>query len=87
MLVNWSNWIEAGIGGSSAASIEQVTLAYLIVSLLGPLSWILVVEICRRSRASQDERNRPGGSSGAGLRPALNAARLALPIAKGNKPF
>jgi hypothetical protein len=87
MFIHWSNWIEAGIGGLPAASIEQGALAYLMVSLLGPLSWIVAVEICHRARALQDERNTPGGSSVAGLRPAVLAVRLAMPIAKWNKPF
>jgi hypothetical protein len=91
MLANWGNWIEAGIGASSAASIEQVALAYLMVSLLAPLSWVLLVEICRRTRTSRLEGsaagNAAGESSGAGLRPAAQAARLAMPMARWRKPL
>lgn len=53
-------------------------MAYLLVSLLGPLSWMLVVEICRRgNKAEAGPRSTPGSNS---------AARLALPIAKLRKP-
>lgn len=78
MVTNLSSWIGTGIGGASAASLEQGALAYLMVTLLGPLSWMLVVEICRRARASRSEQENATGS------PAV--ARLALPIAKWKTP-
>jgi hypothetical protein len=78
MVTNLSNWIGTGIGGASAVSVEQGALAYLMVSLLGPLSWMLVVEICRRARASRGEQQSAPGS------PAV--ARLALPLARLKTP-
>lgn len=93
MFAHWGHWIGAEIGGPSGVSIEQVALAYLMVSLLAPLSWVLVVEICRRTRTAQQERNpvaagdMPVESRGAGLQPAAQAARLAIPIARWRKPL
>lgn len=78
MVTNLSNWIGTGIGGAFAVSVEQGALTYLMVSLLGPLSWMFVVEICRRARTSQGEQESQPGSNA--------VARLALPIAKLNKP-
>ena len=78
MFANWINWVGAGMGGASAVSMEQGATAYLMVSLLGPMSWMLAVEICRRTRTPQRERNTPAaGNAG---------ARLALPIARLRKP-
>jgi len=77
MVANWSNWIEAGLGGASVVSMEQGALAYLMVSLLGPLSWVFVVEICRRARTSQGESKNLLGDGA--------VERLALPIARSKK--
>lgn len=48
MIAEWSNWPAAGFGGAWAVSLGQVVAAYLVVSLLGGLSWILTVELGRR---------------------------------------
>jgi hypothetical protein len=77
MLANWINGMGEGLGGLSAA-LEQGALVYLLVSLLGPLSWLLVVEICRRARESEAEWRNPL-AHGALVRLALPAAKLTRP--------
>jgi hypothetical protein len=78
MLANLINWMGAGLGGGSAVSVEQGALVYLMVSLLGPLSWMLVVEICRRAQKSQRGSRNPLAHCA--------VARLALPVARLKKP-
>jgi hypothetical protein len=76
MATNLGNWFLAGIQGVSAASLGKLALGYLAVSLLATLSWVCLVEICRRTQMSQAysrKRHRI-------------VVRLALPIAKLENP-
>jgi hypothetical protein len=61
----------AGLGASSGA-LSEGAVGYLTASVLAPLSWMFVVEVCRRYQISTDgERKRV---------PLSAASRLAVPI-------
>jgi len=45
---SWFVGFDAGVSGT----LQQAALAYLIVAVLAPLSWIVAVEVCRRFRTS-----------------------------------
>jgi hypothetical protein len=76
MLANLIDWIGAGLGGLFAI-VEQGALAYLLVSLLGLLSWMFMVELCQRAR-------KPEGGSGNPLA-RCRVARLVLPVVRLKK--
>jgi hypothetical protein len=78
MATNWGNWVLGAIDSVSLASIGQLLLAYVGVSLLFAASWIVAVEICRRRQVLESavriqKRHRI-------------VVRLALPIAKLENP-
>ena len=53
MIAN-SPWL-GGVDGAGGWPLEGA-LAYFAVAVLGPLTWILAVELCRRARAQQPEQ-------------------------------
>lgn len=68
--MDFGNWI----GGSASGVLEQAAVAYLVVSLLAPLTWMLGVEVCRRFRTPADV------TKGRRINPSL--ARLSLSISR-----
>jgi hypothetical protein len=79
MLINFvANFLGLGLVGGSAGAFEQGALVYLSASVLAPLSWMFIVELCRRAQASAQEKQPP-----LELRPAVS--RLTFTIANLKK--
>lgn len=72
MIANGNTWL-GGADGFGGWPLEGA-LAYFAVAVLGPLTWIIAVEICRRARSRQ-----PGEPSA--IREAA-PSRLALMVAE-----
>lgn len=68
--MSFGSWV----GGSASGTLEQAAVAYLVVSLLAPLTWMLAIEVCRRFGAQADEAK--------GQRPSPSLSRLSISIAK-----
>jgi hypothetical protein len=82
MPTDWTNWMGDAFNVAAAVSVEQGALAYLMVSLLGPLSWMFVVEICRRAHKPESGSKGQLGQA-APVRLAMPLARLARPVPPG----
>jgi hypothetical protein len=75
--MNFGSWL-GGFDGGGSATLQQAALAYLLVSMLAPLSWMLAIEISRRLRTPAGEVK--------GQRREPNLTRLAFSIARSREP-
>jgi hypothetical protein len=71
--MNFGSWF-GGFDGGGSATLQQAAMAYLLVSMLAPLSWMLAIEISRRLRTPAADAK--------GQRREPNLTRLASSIAR-----
>jgi hypothetical protein len=71
--MNFGSWF-GGFDGGGSATLQQAAMAYLLVSMLAPLSWMLAIEISRRLRTPVRDAK--------ALRHEPNLTRLVSSIAK-----
>jgi hypothetical protein len=74
--MNFGSWF-GGFDGGGSATLQQAAMAYLLVSMLAPLSWMLAIEISRRLRTPARDAK--------GQRHEPSLTRLAASIARSRE--
>ncbi|MEX2301051.1 MAG: hypothetical protein WD733_08955 [Bryobacterales bacterium] len=74
--MHFGSWF-GGFDGAASATLQQVAMAYLLVSMLAPLSWMLAIEISRRLRTPARDAK--------GQRREPSLTRLAASIARSRE--
>ena len=74
--MNFESWF-GGFDGGGSATLQQAAMAYLLVSMLAPLSWMLAIEISRRLRTPARDAK--------GQRREPHLTRLAASIARSRE--